>query len=230
MTEAIALIARASDAGHALAKVKLAYAYMGAVKAPIDLDTTRAQQLFREAIESTNEPDGHYGLAVLYLVTARRNVMGQKDNAGRRAASIMALEGPSYLHQAIYHLEEAARGGHVMAMFNLGVCHNYGYCASSSASSESTGGSGSGNTNLTLAADWYEASGMPEGYAAKAMLLLRRNQTEEARGYQETATKLGHGAPWRKRMREGTGHMGISGVALNLLWPPLPNGGVPPEW
>ena len=34
----------------------------------------------------------------------------------------------------VYHLEQAAKGGHVMAMFNLGIAHLYGYSATKDSS------------------------------------------------------------------------------------------------
>ena len=115
-------------------------------------------------------------------------------------------------------LEEAAKGGHVFAMFNLGICSTYGY------------GRADGKRDFELAAEWFEASGLPEGLFAKSLYASAMGRNEEAEDYKQKAKTLGFGAPWRKPARERTGSGGSSGAKLNLPWPTLPSGETPPEW
>jgi len=208
---------KASDAGHAQASVKLAYAYLKKLPSHLEYDRNKAMELFESAIAVSNEPDGHYGLATLYLEGARARIMSQPDNQSKQKAAVSAMGGP-YVTKAISHLVEAAKGGHVFAMFNLGICHTFGY------------GTKSGEKDYELAAEWFEASGLPEGLQAKAMYLGSVGRTNEAREFNKKAQIMGFGKPWRKMARERTGSGGSGGVSMNLMWPPLPGGVMPPTW
>lgn len=208
---------RASDAGHAQAAVKLAYAHLKALPSRLAFDADAARRLFAAAVQSSGEPDGHYGLAALYLAQAQLGVLGQPSNEGKNRAAL-AARGSAPVRKAVAHLEDAARGGHTFAMFNLGVCHAYGY------------GAADGVRDGALAAQWFEASGLPEGLFAKALYLAAVGRPEDAEEYRRKAAVLGFGAPWRKEARERTGNGGSAGPKLNLKWPHLPGGEVPPEW
>ena len=209
---------KASDSGHSQALVKMAYAYLKFLPSEeIEYNRTKASELFGQAIESSNDPDGHYGMATLYLSKARISVLQQPDDQSKQRKAIEVMNSP-LVAKAIEHLEGAARGGHAFAMFNLGISHTFGYA------SEDHG------VDYELAAEWFEASGLPEGLAAKAMYLGAVGKQEEMRDYQQKAMTLGYGAPWRRPARERTGSGGSSGPKLNLDWPPLPNGLMPPEW
>jgi hypothetical protein len=177
----------------------------------------KAQHLFTEAIESSNEPDGFYGLANVLLAKTSMEVMGHSDPAARSQAAQEALVSPLVL-EAIVHLEEAARSGHVFAMFNLGISHLYGY------------GRTDGRRDPDLAAEWFEASGLPEGLFAKSLHASSVGRKEEAEMWRSRASLLGFGSSWRKHARERTGSGGSSGAKLNLKWPPLPTGETPQEF
>lgn len=209
---------KASDSGHAQASVKLAYAYLKVLPSDfVEFNITKARELFGQAILSSNEPDGHYGMAALYLNQVRSIILGQPDNESKQKMAIEAQNSP-LVAKAIEHLEEAARGGHVFAMFNLGICHTFGYASKDN------------SVDYDLATEWFEASGLPEGLFAKAMYLKAIGNHVEADIYREKAATLGFGTPWRKDARERTGSGGSHGPKLNLDWPPLPGGVMPPEW
>ena len=211
---------KASDFGHAQASVKLAYAYLKALPSDLPFDPGRAHRLFRWAVESSNEPDGHYGLAYMNLMHIRNTVM-EPPTVPEKQASAAAALGSVQMMEVVGHLEEAARGGHVFAMFNLGVCHHNGY----------TGRRRERQRDLEkLAAEWFEASGLPEGFYAASLIAGRNGDVDSATALAETARILGFGTPWRKHSREHTGSGGTGAVTLNLPWPPLPDGRVPPEW
>ncbi|VEU44261.1 unnamed protein product [Pseudo-nitzschia multistriata] len=208
----------ASKAGHSQASVKLAYANLKMLPSRlIEFNQDEAERLFEEAIASSNEPDGHYGKAMLYLTDTKKSILEQPTNEAKAQAAWEAL-GSETVKRAIWHLEEAAKGGHVFAMFNLGIASTYGY------------GSTDGTRDFELAIEWFEASGMPEGFFAKSMYLGMIGKTQEAEEFQKRAATLGYGQPWRKVARERTGSGGSGGVTLNLPWPPLPTGETPPEW
>ena len=97
---------RASDHGHGGASIKIARAYLKLLPSALKKNVTKAKELYKRAIKTSNHPDAHYGLAVL-LVTKR----------ARGKA----------LRNAVRHLERAAEGGHAFAAFNLGLAHLYGY-------------------------------------------------------------------------------------------------------
>ena len=116
------------------------------------------------------------------------------------------------------HLEQAAAGGHSFAAFNLGLANLYGY------------GMVRGRRNVDIAGEWFEFSGLPEGFWAKSMHSRSEDKEQEAVMFAKRAKKIGFGSPWRRLARQNTGSGGAAGVKLNLNWPTLPNGQVPPEW
>jgi len=208
---------KASDAGHAQASVKLAYAYLKILPSHLPFDIKQAQHLFTEAIKSSNEPDGHYGLANVLLAKISMEIMGHPDPVSRKLATQEAFASPLVM-EVIVHLEEAARGGHVFAMFNLGICHLYGYCRTD------------GQRDPDLAAEWFEASGLPEGLFAKSLYASSMGKKQEAEMWRERASLLGFGSSWRKQARERTGSGGSSGAKLNIQWFPLPTGESPQKF
>ena len=208
---------KASNAGHAQASVKLAYAHLKVLQSPIPYNRTKGKELFESAIKSSDEPDGHYGMAKLYLNKVKTSILEQPDNERKQQKAIEARNSP-LVTKAIVHLEEATKGGHPFAMFNLGICHTFGYSSPDN------------SVDYELAAEWFEASGLPEGLFAKAMYLNSIGDQEQAEVYRQKAMVLGYGTPWRKPARERTGSGGSSGAKLNLEWPPLPGGRMPPEW
>merc|ERR1712238_440686 len=148
----------------------------------------------------------------------------------------------SLLVDAIYHLEEAAKCGHVFSMFNLGIAALYGYGRQGlsgvgvgntvTTPNDANTGQGQHQQQLQLAADWFEASGLPEGLAARSRMegALFHNP-QQAHEYHQRATVLGYGSSWRTQARQNTGSGGFVGANLNLQWPPLyPTGQMPEEW
>jgi TPR repeat protein len=193
---------RAAQHGHATACVKLARAFLGKLPSSLPNDSSKARALYRRAIRSSNDPDAHYGLASLILEELRKNNDENNNDS---------------LDRAIAHLEAAAMGGHPYAKFNLGMVHLFGYFSKS-------------QKDLTLAADWFEASGLPEGLFARAMYYGSIGDNERATEFRRRASSLGYGTQWRVMARQHTGHGGAGGIDLNLAWPPNVNREIPPQW
>jgi TPR repeat protein len=236
---------KASNAGNALASVKLGYAYLKLLPSDIVLfDMKKAESLFIDAIRSSNEPDGHYALASLYLKQIQHRIQnsismikeqhgdnsdGYDSNDPEIKIKIMdvltkSLVSPKLIN-AIGHLEEAAKCGHMFAQFNLGIIHLYGYGRPYKHNE-----GGNGNTDPNMAGMWFEASGLPEGYIVKSMHSNSIGNKEEAESFQQKAYILGYGSPWRQMAREKAGSGGSSAAKLNLHWPPIPSGQVPQEF
>ena len=198
---------QASQAGHAQASVKLGYAYLKALSSDLPFDMDLAISMFQKAIDSSNEPDGHYGLATVYLAQAKLQAHAAA------VANTLVLE-------AIDHLEEAAKCGHVFAMFNLGIVHLYGY-----------GHAEGHGRDPKLAAEWFSTSKLPEGLYARSLYEASVGHSQRAKMYQHQAHLMGYGTPWRQHARKRTGSGGSSGANLNLQWPPVdPTGEIPDEW
>jgi len=151
------------------------------------------------------------------LAKISMEIMGHSNPVARKLATQESFAS-SLILEVIVHLEEAARGGHVFAMFNLGVCHLYGYCRTD------------GRRDQDLAAEWFEASGLPEGLFVKSLHASSMGKKEEAEMWRERASLLGFGSSWRKQARERTGSGGSSGAKLNMKWFPLPTGETPQEF
>jgi len=205
---------KASDAGHSQASVKLGYAYLKVLPSHLEFDIEKAENLFTEAIKSSNEPDGHYGLAQVLLAKVSMNIM---NSSNKQQASKEALASPM-IAEVVTHLEEAVKSGHPFAMFNLGICHLYGYCQKD------------GRRDPDLAAEWFEASGLPEGFFAKSLHAGSVGRKEEAEMWLQRAKLLGYGSQWRQPARERTGSGGSSGAKLNMKWFKLPTGELPEQF
>jgi len=120
------------------------------------------------------------------------------------------------LEEAVSMLEGAAAKGNVFAMFNLGIAHLYGY--------------GVPRRDPDLAAEWFGASGLPEGMVCVGMHKRANGNVEDAKVWETRARTLGYGSTWRQKARKTTGSGGVGGVELNLKWPPLSDGTLPPTW
>ncbi len=199
---------QASDNGHGAASVKLARAYLKLLPSSLSFDYAQAKKLFQRAVDLTDEPDGHYGLAHLYL--AEISLKKQSQN--------MDVYNNWHMSKALSHLESAAKGYHPFAMFNLGIAHLYGY------------GYPDSKRDMNLAGEWFEASGLPEGLFIRSMHLDALGKNREAEMYRRRAALLGYGSPWRKAAREQTGSGGAGGVSLNLPWPISKFGNKPDEF
>lgn len=97
---------QASEHGHGGASIKIARAYLKLLPSSLQYNISAAKELYSLAIESSNHPDAHYGLADLLIHSKSRG---------------------KSLRKAVKHLERAAKGGHAFAAFNLGLAHLYGY-------------------------------------------------------------------------------------------------------
>ncbi|GAX26325.1 hypothetical protein FisN_16Lh164 [Fistulifera solaris] len=202
MKEVVFWNQKAAEMGHATACVKLARALLGKLPSHLKKDRKEARKLFLRAIESSNDPDAQYGMATLYLEDASTNVILGRPN-------------DDLVKKAVAHLEASALGGHPFAMFNLGMVHMMGYGT---------------KIDHALAGEWFEASGLPEGLAARSMHYSSMGEPEKAAEFQRRAQSLGFGAPWRVLARESTGYGGAGGIDFNLPWPPNESNRVPPKW
>jgi hypothetical protein len=202
---------RAAKQGHGAACVKLARAYLKLLHSNLSLDPDKAMALYQKAIDSVDEPDGHYGLAGMKSIMLHHEIKNLKPGDN------IAPDHP-LLIQMIRHLENAARLLHPFAMFNLGIAHSFGY------------GDANGVADPQLGAEWYQASGLPEGYAARAEYEKSMGHLQEAEYFQKRAQILGYGSNFRVKAREVTGYGGAGGVSLNLFWPPLSDGRMPSTW
>lgn len=202
MREMIRWNQKAAEMGHATACVKLARALLGKLPSNLEKDRDQAMTLFKRAIQSSNDPDAHYGLATVYL-----------EDATMQAKQGLSFK--SLVEKAVAHLEASAIGGHPFAMFNLGMAHMLGYAT---------------KIDFDLAGEWFEASGLPEGLAARSMYYSSVGALEKAAEFQRRALSLGYGAKWRVMARESTGYGGAGGIDLNLPWPPNDSNQVPPRW
>lgn len=183
----------ASDNGHGAASVKLARAYLKLLPSSLSYDWHKAKDLFQRAVDLTNEPDGHYGLAGLCL-----------EEASSTREGVVSYD---LIMKALIHLEKAALGRHPFAMFNLGIAHLYGY------------GYPNGMNDQDVAGQWFETCGLPEGIYLRSLQMNALGKKKEAEDYLKQATILGHGSPIREGARKLTGSGGAGGVDLNLMWP-----------
>ena len=196
------------------ALIRLTQGYLGGGGWDLPYDPGKAMQLYHKAVNISNEPGAHYGIATLLLTLGVRGTaqLAMQDGApfgGRSGAG-------GSIAKVVHHLEAAALGGHEYAMFNLGIVHLYGY--------------GGEQRDKDLAADWFEVSGIPEGYQAKAMHSRALGDKEDAAWYERRAKAIGFGHPLRLMGRKGGGAAGVGGVDLNMQWPPTVDGNQPPKW
>ena len=191
---------KAAEQGHANSMIKLARAYMKILESDyFEFNPEEAYRLYNNAIATAQDPNAQYELAALVLT-------------GLKKKSIFMMD---ILNETIKLLEEAAKGGHVYAMFNLGIAHLYGY---------------TGNQNIELATKWFKASGLPEGLVATSMYYDSIRDSVTSIKLKENAYKLGYKTQWRKLARIHSGFGGTSGVDINLPWPTMPSGNKPVEW
>lgn len=196
---------KAAKGGAGMSAIKIARAYLHQLPSQLPLSIELAAEYFQMAIASHN-PDGHYGMAQLLL---------QQVSYEQQTQQLKVAMDNTEIIQAVQHLEAAAKLGHAYSQFNLGMVHTYGYAT--------------GQIDGAVAAEWFAASGLPEGYyiaAQQARAIGNRTRYNECG---EMAAKLGFTAPWRKQAREATGSGGAGGVSLNLPWPAAMDGRRPPQ-
>jgi len=206
---------RACDSARSDACIKFARMYIQTIRSPYAFDPISAQQMYEKAMEMSEEPDAYYGLAIMLLAFTSLN----SDNGGRLTKDLNIVKGDDpRIVRAVQYLEEAAKRGHKYAMFNLGMAHFFGY------------GYPDDKRNTDLAGEWWEASGLPEGYFIRAEQFKSLGKVKEAEELFLRATRLGFGTAWRDFARHLTGSGGAGGVDLNLKWPRLlPDGRKPPD-
>lgn len=194
----------AAEGGSPVAMIKLGRAYLKRLPSSLKLDFTAAAKWFRRAAEASGEPDAHYALAQMMLDGQLQPPGGE---GGGGAEAVLAA--------AVRQFEEAAAGHHVFAAYNLGVAHLYGYGV---------------QRDPDRAAEWFEASGLPEGFFVVSLYHGAAGDVAEKERWEEHAKRLGFGAPWRKMAREQTGSGGSGGVDMHSNWPERPGSPVPPRW
>ena len=116
------------------------------------------------------------------------------------------------------HLEDAARhiytgpntlGGAPFATYALGIAHLYGY--------------GDLERDAARALEWFEFSGIPEGFMAVAVGLEASGRAADAARWRARAELIGFGSGWLRDSRRAT--------PLQLhLWPTTGSRGGPPYW
>jgi len=191
---------KAAEQGYSNSMVKLARAYLHLLPSNLEFNSKKAEELYKNAIQRTQDPHAQYGLAQMLL------------------SGLIKLENKStveVLREVILLLEESAKGGHVFAMFNLGIAHLYGY---------------SGVQNIKLAKEWFEITNLPEGLIAASMYYDSIGEMKKVKYFKDRAYKMGYDSIWRKKVRNNVGLGGAGGVDINLPWPELPKGIKPPLW
>ena len=202
---------RAAENGASASMVKVARAYLKMLPSKLPFDDIKASEYFRSAIEASNEPDAHFGMAQLLATQAKhiQNVVAQQpmrmSRRSKQTAEVHAMEQAiaSKLPSRYWASRGSCkRGAHPFAMFNLGIAHLYGY--------------GVKKQDPDLAGEWFEASGLPEGLFARAMharsKIRPQDDDSEAMTYEQRAKALvrstvaalcphSHGQWWRRRCR-----------------------------
>ena len=206
---------RAAKGGAGTAAAKVARAYLKQLPSSLPFDVQQAKRYYQMAINSNN-PEGHYGMASLLLASAL--LTEQKAGNGSGSTGDIQEKNTAKVTRAVLHLEKAAMAGHVFSMFNLGIVHTFGY------------GTPNGKIDTDLAADWFVASGLPEGYEVASHQAASVGDAQKQRLYEEQAKILGFRHPWRKAARQHTGSGGAGGVDLNLQWPTSSRGVRPPQF
>ncbi|KAL9184164.1 hypothetical protein ACHAXT_002250 [Thalassiosira profunda] len=197
----------AARGGAAMSAVKIARAYLGNLPSPLQTNVTKAAEFYRIAMKS-NDPDGYYGMAAYLLMKLNWRYSKKVSGKGDMWKDPVAFE-------AVRLLEAAAYLGHPYAAFNLGLAHTFGY------------GNHEAAMDYVLAGQWFEASGLPEGYAVASQQNKVAGDTAREGEMMQRAVQLGFSAPWRVEARQRVGSGGAGGVDLNLQWPPAQDGRVP---
>ncbi|KAL7532290.1 hypothetical protein ACHAWF_004078, partial [Thalassiosira exigua] len=203
----------AAMGGADMASIKMARAYLGLLPSELQPDQAKAAEYFQRAIKS-KDPDGHYGTAQLLLTAVTAEYTAQS-----RSMQMQAWKDPR-VTLAVEHLETAAYLGHSFAKFNLGIVHTFGYDSSGR----------SNGVDYDLAGQWFEESGLPEGYAVASHQSQATGDAAREHEMMDRARTMGFGAPWRVEARQRTGSGGAGGVDLNLPWPPALDGRLPPRF
>ena len=201
---------KAALGGEGTSANKVARAYLGLLPSNVNIDEEEAKKFYRLAMESYN-PEGHFGMAALLL-----SDLSKAEAAGRLSDPKRARWKKAQLSQALAHLESAALLGHAFSMFNLGVAHTFGY------------GTPGGKIDFKVALEWFEQSGLPEGYYVASMAAESLGDMNRRNVNLERAKTLGYFSPWRQDARRKTGSGGVGGVDLNLKWPTSRDGRKPP--
>jgi hypothetical protein len=218
---------RAAHGGAGMAAIKIARAYLKQLSSSLPFDVNEARRYFIMAMEEAHNPEGAYGLVSLLLASAFLDEQQQDHGGGSSSSSVQQLERQQRsiqhkVHQAIRLLEEAAMAGHVYSMFNLGIAHAFGYAIMHNNKQK---------IDTNLAAEWFVASGLPEGYYVASLQAASVGNVERQQLLERRAKILGYGQVWRRAAREHTGSGGAGGVDLNLKWPTSPLLGTrPPEF
>lgn len=140
----------------------------------------------------------------------RRGIEKRDADASYYMAQLLIMNstGPNstQAREAVFLLEDAAQAvsspetGATYAMYNLGIAHLFGY--------------GGLSVNATLAAEWFEASGLPEGLMSVSFLRKSAGYPGEAQEWKKRAERQGFGIS-RTQTRRGVLH----------IWP-----GPAPRW
>lgn len=197
----------AADGGSAGSAVKIARAYLGLLPSALPRSVELATEYYQKAVDSNN-PDGHFGMALVLLMSVTNYYIKSDKETFAWADERVG--------KAVEHLEKAAYFGHAYAKFNLGVVHTFGY--------------DQGKVDFKLAGQWFEASGLPEGYFIAAQQAMAVGNKERENKMMEIARATGYFEPWRKQARQSTGSGGAGGVDLNLPWPPSFEQRLPPKF
>ena len=174
----------AADGGSGYSAVKIARAYLGQLPSALPYDVRKAMEYYQKAVKSDN-PDGHYGMSQMLLKGVEREYSSQSNRVQKKAWK------DSRVKQAVDHLEIAAYAGHAFSKFNLGIAHTFGYI--------------NGSVDSDLAGQWFEASGLPEGYFVAANQATAMGNTARERETTERAKEMGYFTPWRVKARQSTG-------------------------
>ena len=176
----------------------------------LEFNVEKAVYYYQLAIQSHN-PDGHYGMAAILL----QGISYEQEQEQHNNNNNVNYNQDPRMISAVRHLEAAALLHHAYSQFNLGMVHTYGYATNA--------------INGTLAAQWFEQSGLPEGYYVAAQQAKAVGNVERYQWLAQRAQVLGFTAPWRAQAREFTGSGGAGGVNLNLPWPVAADGRRPPK-
>ena len=190
---------RAADAGFAESQVAVGRLEQGGG------NLAAAEGWFRKAA-AAGDADASYCLAQL----AVRNATWAAGGASAAQSAPVAA--------AVRHLEDAARhiytgpntlGGAPFATYALGIAHLYGY--------------GDLERDAARALEWFEFSGIPEGFMAVAVGLEASGRAADAARWRARAELIGFGSGWLRDSRRAT--------PLQLhLWPTTGSRGGPPYW
>jgi TPR repeat protein len=198
----------AAKGGVGIAAMKIARAYLHMLPSYLPFDEEKAKEYFQMAMDY-HDPEGHFGLA--QLITASTAKV-ERENRGNMDQNWK----DSQIQEAIRYLEEGALLGHAFSMFNLGIAHAFEY--------------GTGRYDYDLAGEWFEQSGIPEGYYVASVQAGAAGDVKRQKRLEEKAIAVGYGQRWRKKAREYTGSGGAGGVELDMIWPTNMHGRVPPQF